>query len=97
VPMSTLAPVGSQSLRIQNSEGHAMVKVFGKSPVDGGLGVADLYDTIKSGFEFKEKMDKLLGKVTVSQQPEPPKPPQSPLPPVQPGIQATAVQGRDRS
>lgn len=60
VPMSALEPSpAAQALRAQSGAEHAMVKVLGESPIDGGLGVADLYDTIKAGFDFKETMDQL--------------------------------------
>lgn len=59
VPMSALEPAVAQALRAQSGAEHAMVKVMGETPLDGGLGVADLYDTIKSGFDFKETMDQL--------------------------------------
>lgn len=70
VPMSEIEDpsAGGQSLKAA-AEGHALVKVLGESPVEGGLGVSDLIDTVKSGFEYKEKMDKLgelLDKVTAS-------------------------------
>lgn len=60
VPMTALEPsAAAQALRAQSGAEHAMVKVLGESTIDGGLGVADLYDTIKAGFDFKETMDQL--------------------------------------
>lgn len=61
VPGSALEPyLNAAGLSLGAQAGNVIeIWVIDESPVEGGLGVADLYDTIKSGFDFQDKMNQL--------------------------------------
>lgn len=61
MPASALEPymqANGQSFKTQ-ADNVLEIWVIDENPVKGGLGLADLYDTIKSGFEFQDTMDEL--------------------------------------
>ena len=61
VPASVLndyLAAGSQSFSAQASNS-VELWVMAESPYEGGMQLADLYDTVKSGFDFKDKLDEL--------------------------------------